>query len=273
MFLNSKLNLLSLLTILYLFSSIFYLPFANYSLELFLFGLFNFIWFGLSSSMYYHRCLTHRAVKLNYIVEIFFLCGGLFGLGGDPIKWVAIHRFHHQNSDADNDTHSPKHGFFWAYYGWVLHHDNEIINALKKSHAKDLLAIPHLRLASNVIAESLPHTIYSLGVLYFFGIDFTVVGIILPCLLSYHCHWMLIASLCHMPQFGYRRFDLPDLSRNIKWLSLVSFGESLHNNHHRYPSHLNLSSSPFEFDFSDRFVKVLELLKLATKVKRIKYES
>ncbi len=273
MFLNSKLNIVNLFTICYLVSSIFYLPFATFSWQLLAFAVFNFFWFGLASSMYYHRCLTHRSFKLAYPVEIFFLIGGLIGLGGDPIKWAAIHRFHHQKSDHDDDTHSPKHGFFWSYYGWVLHHDLPLIEELKHKNSKDLLEKKHLYLAQSIVAESLPHAIYVGVTALFFGLDMAIIGIILPCILSYHAHWMLIASLCHIPRFGYRRFNMPDNSRNLPWLSFLSFGESLHNNHHKYPNYVNLKSAPMEFDISASFVSFLEKLGLASQVKRTNYDK
>jgi hypothetical protein len=43
-----------------------------------------------------------------------------------------------------------------------------------------------------------------------------------------------INSICHF--FGRRRFASRDESRNVWWLSLLSFGESWHNNHHAFPT-------------------------------------
>ena len=43
-----------------------------------------------------------------------------------------------------------------------------------------------------------------------------------------------INSLCHF--FGRRRFETDDESRNLLWLSPLSFGESWHNNHHAFPT-------------------------------------
>lgn len=42
-----------------------------------------------------------------------------------------------------------------------------------------------------------------------------------------------INSLAH--RFGSRRFDTRDYSRNNLWLSLLTFGEGWHNNHHHFP--------------------------------------
>ena len=43
-----------------------------------------------------------------------------------------------------------------------------------------------------------------------------------------------INSICHF--WGRRRFAASDESRNVWWLSWISFGESWHNNHHAFPS-------------------------------------
>ena len=43
-----------------------------------------------------------------------------------------------------------------------------------------------------------------------------------------------INSLCHF--FGRQPFDTGDESRNLAWLSLFTFGEAWHNNHHAFPT-------------------------------------
>jgi stearoyl-CoA desaturase (delta-9 desaturase) len=35
-------------------------------------------------------------------------------------EWVAKHRLHHKYSDDVGDPHSPREGFFWAHMGWLL---------------------------------------------------------------------------------------------------------------------------------------------------------
>ncbi len=52
-------------------------------------------------------------------------------------------------------------------------------------------------------------------------------------LLLHHVTWS-INSICHY--WGRRRFAVRDESRNVWWLSWLSFGESWHNNHHAFPS-------------------------------------
>src|SRR4029453_18066682 len=50
--------------------------------------------------------------------------------------------------------------------------------------------------------------------------------------MEHHITWS-INSVCHF--FGTRRFDIDDHSTNVFWLSLLSFGESWHHNHHTFP--------------------------------------
>ena len=51
--------------------------------------------------------------------------------------------------------------------------------------------------------------------------------------LLHHVTWS-INSVCHF--FGRRRFDTTDKSTNVAWLSVLSFGESWHHNHHAFPT-------------------------------------
>ena len=45
----------------------------------------------------------------------------------------------------------------------------------------------------------------------------------------------LVNSACHLDPFGVRRYETRDRSRNVRWLALVTHGESNHNAHHKYP--------------------------------------
>ena len=64
--------------------------------------------------------------------------------------------------------------------------------------------------------------------------------------------------------WGYRNFEAPDASRNIVPWGIVIGGEELHNNHHTYPTSAKLSVKPHEFDIGWMYIRVLEMLGLAT---------
>src|SRR6201993_5359523 len=79
-------------------------------------------WIGgsLGIGMGYHRLLTHRGYKTYKWVEYFLTFRATLALEGGPIFWVATHRVHHQNSDKEEDPHSPRDGGFWAHAGWIV---------------------------------------------------------------------------------------------------------------------------------------------------------
>jgi stearoyl-CoA desaturase (delta-9 desaturase) len=75
-----------------------------------------------------------------------------------------------------------------------------------------------------------------------------------------------INSLCHV--FGRRDFETGDESRNLAWLSLLSFGESWHNNHHAFPTSSVHGLKWWQLDVSSMVIRVLERLGLAWDVVR-----
>ena len=78
-----------------------------------------------------------------------------------------------------------------------------------------------------------------------------------------------INSICHF--IGRRRFASRDESRNVWWLSLISFGESWHNNHHAFPTSAahGLSRMQRASDPGAWTISLLERLGLIWNVTRI----
>ncbi len=242
----------------------FFTPFQNSFLVLF---FIHYLWFGLSSSLYYHRCLTHRSFELPVPLHMFFLIGGLVGLGGDPVTWVAIHRYHHTHTDIAEDSHSPRDGFWYSYLFWTMKMDMKQV-AKWQTSTEDIKSFWFIRLAQGSLPSLLIHSIYALIVYFIFGWPSLLFGFYLPLALSYQFCWMLIASLCHLPSLGKRKANTPDQSQNIWWLGPLSFGESFHNNHHEKPRRLRLGFAWYEIDISAWLVGVLERLGLAKAVVR-----
>ena len=70
-----------------------------------------------------------------------------------------------------------------------------------------------------------------------------------------------INSICHV--FGRRRFATTDESRNVFWLSLPTFGEAWHNNHHAFPTSARHGLRRWEIDPSAAVIRGLEVTGLA----------
>ena len=74
-----------------------------------------------------------------------------------------------------------------------------------------------------------------------------------------------INSVCHAT--GRRPYETEDKSRNVSLLSLVSFGESWHNNHHEAPTRAKFAHHWWQPDIGWMLIKTLSALGLATNVK------
>lgn len=81
----------------------------------------------------------------------------------------------------------------------------------------------------------------------------------------HHVTWS-INSICHF--YGKRPFEGDDFSTNNWVLSLISFGESWHNNHHAFPSSAIHGVGRGQIDLSGGLIKFLEKIGLARSVKR-----
>jgi stearoyl-CoA desaturase (delta-9 desaturase) len=76
-----------------------------------------------------------------------------------------------------------------------------------------------------------------------------------------------INSICHA--FGRRAYPTKDESRNVAWLSLLTLGESWHNNHHAFPTSARHGLDRWQLDPSAMVIAALERCGLAWDVVRV----
>src|ERR1700744_3928717 len=65
------------------------------------------------TTVYLHRTLSHKALKLSFGVELFFRFLIWITTGIQPREWAAVHRRHHAFTDVEGDPHSPLLLGFW----------------------------------------------------------------------------------------------------------------------------------------------------------------
>ena len=102
----------------------------------------------------YHRLFTHRAFETNRVVQFVLAILGSMAVEGPLLKWVAVHRRHHQHSDTHEDPHSPHEqgdgflgllrGLWHAHMGWFFEPDPPNL----PHYVKDLHQSGALRTAS-----------------------------------------------------------------------------------------------------------------------------
>ena len=99
---------------------------------------------GLITTVYLHRTLSHKALRLHPATTLLMRIGTWMLTSISPRGWVAVHRKHHTFSDVEGDPHSPHVEGYWqimignVYYRREADDDNTM-----EKYAADL---PHDRL-------------------------------------------------------------------------------------------------------------------------------
>ncbi len=89
-------------------------------------------------------------------------------------------------------------------------------------------------------------------------------GSLVRIFMLHHVTWS-INSICHF--YGDRPYQTTDFSTNNWMLSLISLGESWHNNHHAFPTSAVHGLRPHQIDLSAGFIRLLRALGLAWNIK------
>jgi len=236
---------------------------------------------GLGVTVGFHRLFTHRSFATTRSVRWLLAVLGSAAIEGPVISWVADHRKHHAFSDCPGDPHSPHvdHGGGWrgalkgllhAHVGWLFLHTQR---GARDRYAPDLLSDPTVRFVDRTFVVWVVAGLaaaFGLGVAIGGSVEAGLTGLLwggaVRMLVLHHVTYS-INSLCHF--FGRQRFPTGDESRNLMWLSLLSFGESWHNNHHAFPTSAVHGLRRWELDVSAAVIRALEAVGLAWDVVRV----
>lgn len=207
----------------------------------------------IATSIYLHRALAHRALKVHPVADVVFRTVLWLTTGQCRQQWVAVHRKHHTFTDREGDPHSPRLLGFWrvqlfnvAYY----------IREARNPQTLETFA-PDLR------PDRLDRALFSHGLLGL-GVGLTALCALIglgPGLLAGLLHGglyvfvmaPLINALGHWR--GAKNFD--NTASNWRSLAWITGGESLHNNHHAHPRSAKFSIRRSEFDPSWPIIRSL----------------
>jgi fatty-acid desaturase len=214
---------------------------------------------GVGTSVCYHRCLAHRSLRLNSVVENVLIFFTIFNASGEPLSWVANHRQHHAKADTAEDVSSPRHGgFWWAHIRWVYQWSGSEVGRWCPDLDKHKYRVWQ-KLQIPIIALSV-----FLGLVWGWQAFFWIGAI----RLVYSLHFqMLVNSLLHMTP------GLPegvDSSRNIWWLGplqLGAWGENWHRNHHSDANAARFARKWWQIDLGWYVIKGLKAVGLANDVR------
>src|SRR5919198_4808388 len=213
---------------------------------------------ALTTSVYLHRALAHRALAVHPFGDALFRAVLWLTTGQDRRQWVAVHRKHHAFTDRDGDPHSPRLLGFWRV---------QLLNVyyyMREARNAETLR----KFAPDLKPDRLDRVVFSHGTL---GL---VVGIVALCcilgpaagLLATGLHAVLyvfvlaplINGLGHWR--GSQNFE--NTAYNSPVMAWVTGGESLHNNHHAHARSPKFSMRRWEFDPSWPLIRLLVLARL-----------
>jgi stearoyl-CoA desaturase (Delta-9 desaturase) len=243
---------------------------VEWSLFALMYGLTT-IGIGLSV----HRMLVHRSFRCNSVVK-FFLCAiGQMACQGSLLKWVGNHRRHHLYADHVGDPHSPYvdgkgiaitrklKSWLHAQSGWIFDEtmtDNNV-------YAKDMLADPMVMMFTRT--RWFWYFLSMVGIPAIWGYAFGGASVMWGTILFsgfFRAYLVVISSVavgsvCH--RIGYRRYnETNDESTNQLLMAVITFGEGLHNNHHRFPRDAYISHAWYELDLNGLIILGLAKLGL-----------
>ena len=213
-------------------------------------------------TIFLHRHQAHRALALHPAASHFFRFWLWLTTGMATKEWVSVHRKHHARSDSAEDPHSPQiHGIRKVLFQGTELYRIEIANAATLE--KYGRGTPDDWIERHLYAK---HGV--LGVAIMLVIDLVLFGPIGLTVWAVQMLWIpffaagVVNGVGHY--WGYRNFAPDDASRNIWPWGLLIGGEELHNNHHAYITSARFSSRWWEFDIGWMYIRILELLHLAT---------
>jgi stearoyl-CoA desaturase (delta-9 desaturase) len=225
----------------------------------------------------FHRLFTHRSFETYAPVQFVLGVLGSMTVQGPLLKWVALHRRHHEHSDEVLDPHSPHRygsgvigllrGLWHAHLGWVFRPDPPDLDR----YVKDLRHSGMLRMVSALfplwvaLGLVLPAALGGVISLSWMGVWTGLMwGGLGRIFLVHHVTWS-VNSVCHL--WGMRPYRTGDQSRNNFLFGILAMGEGWHNSHHAFPTSARHGLRWWQPDVSYLVIRSLALLHLAWNVK------
>lgn len=224
--------------------------FTSNTIGLTFLGYFLYMCVGISIT--FHRLLCHRSFKTYNWFAMFGTFMGTVSNTGSSIVWTAIHMNHHKNSDTTEDPHSPHHQGIKTF---VLDYKLDITKT--KWKLRHLIGDPfHMFLHKYYFAVI---AAWSLLLFLIGGLELMIflhwAPVVLSALMSNITNYV-----AHHPNWigGYRRYNVNDLSTN-NWLwAIPTWGETIHNNHHKHPYKWSHSERWWEVDIGSYIIRLIK---------------
>lgn len=225
----------------------------------------------------FHRLFTHSSFQTIAPIRWALAIVGSMAIEGPVLKWVAVHRLHHQHSDEAEDPHSPHvhgggiwgvvRGLWHAHVGWMFGEDHAGLEKYIPDLRRDrvLCVLSRLFPAWAVLGLLLPALIGGLITWTWTGAALGLLwGGLVRVFFVHHVTWS-INSVCHI--WGSQPFKTRDHSRNNVFFGYLALGEGWHNNHHAFPASARHGLRWWQLDLSYLLIRSMAMVGLAWRVK------
>ena len=212
-----------------------------------------------------HRLLIHRSFTApKWLERILVYLGTLVGMAG-PFGMIAAHdiRDWAQRQTECHDLYAHRRTFFRDCW-WQMHCAVALDHQPKFTIEDEVQNDWFYKVVEKTwMLQQLPWAIafYLLG-----GWGFVVWGIAVRITLSLHGHW-LVGHFAH--RSGHQNWAVDGVAVqgfNIPNISILTFGENFHGNHHAYPGSARLAQAKGELDLGWWLILTLQWLGLAWNV-------
>ena len=92
--------------------------------DVFLYFLMFYLLIYLIGYNLFHRAISHKQLEITKFGQLIIGYLGLFCMLGDSLTYSLFHRYHHKYSDTFKDLHSPIHGRYYSFIGWMFKDNN-----------------------------------------------------------------------------------------------------------------------------------------------------
>ncbi len=233
------------------------------AVTLFLFTTGVTLWAGHSVGM--HRLIVHRSFSAPvWVAHILVYLGTLVGMAG-PFGMIRIH-----DTRDWAQRQSSCHDLFAHRYGFLKDAFLQMHCALHLNRPPTFVIEPRIRndrfyrfLERSWMLQQLPWALlfYAIG-----GWSWVIWGVPVRIAVSLTGHWLVVRFTHQGTDQPWRVNGAAVQGVNIGPLSLITFGESWHCNHHAYPESARMGIEPGQIDLGWWLIRVLQSLGLANNV-------
>lgn len=211
----------------------------------------------IGGAIFVHRYWCHNSFETYPVIARLGAYFGLLGGIGTVIAMYVVHvHHHHRFTDTEQDPHSPRWGGrFRAWLTWKDESDKYFNGAARKL-PKRIVTDPYLRWMHKHY-----YTIWWTSIIAITLVSWQFAIFFVAAAGVYHYHMEgFVNAYCHDNyNNGYRNGETNDLSinHNSKLMMYISWGSTLHNNHHMYPTRYSYALKPGEWDVASWIVPLL----------------